>query len=188
MALGLALSALAPCVMHTLTRLCMLYDHVTPAHQSRDRSRDRSRARSVSCQLVGGRPARAPCLRPRLDLVLISMTMRPSWRPSGWRPNKATAAANAGRRARLHAPSCFPLQARVTTVPVAALRGKGEACPALREASHIAPRPPPSYTVRRHVTSATSPPPRRGRKAAGVMLDGRPSSIFRCTQSTCVSV
>ena len=58
---------------------------------------------------------------------------------------------------------------------------RGRPCPALREASHIAPRPPPSHTVRRHVTSATSSPPRRGRKAAVVMLDGRPSSIFRRT-------
>jgi hypothetical protein len=88
-----------------------------------------------------------------------ALSRRPSWRPSGWNPNKAPAATKTSSL-----PACtklLPLQARSTR---RRSTGQGEACHALHVASHLAPRPPPSHSARRHLTSATSPPPRRSRK------------------------
>ena len=81
-----------------------------------------------------------------------ALSRRPSWRPSGWNPNKAPAATKTSSL-----PACtklLPLQARSTR---RRSTGQGEAYHALHVASHLAPRPPPSH-------SATLPLPRGSRK------------------------
>ena len=99
-----------------------------------------------------------------------ALSRRPSWRPSGWNPNKAPAATKTSSL-----PACtklLPLQARSTR---RRSTGQGEACHALHVASHLAPRPLPSHPARR-----PSFPPRHLRhvrvaKASGMLLDGRAS-------------
>jgi len=122
------------------------------------------------------RPKPAPAMATQAGARHGAPSRCPSWRPSGWNPNKAPAATKTSSL-----PACtklLPLQARSTR---RRSTGQGEACHALHVASHLAPRPPPSH-------SATLPLPRRSRKGVRdaaqrsplppplPRIDGRPSS------------